>query len=232
MNFHLSKLKVRLKSFIVFKIFCSQEKTPFASTKAMKTKVTALLYDDFETLDAFGPIEIFGQLPALYEVALVSLEGGLVSNRHGLRVHTEKIPEKNTDNILLLPGGWGVREYINQPVFLEVLKTLATESRYVLSVCNGSALLGKTGLLTGRKATTNKGAFHWVTAQCPDVQWQKKARWVVDGTFYTSSGVSAGMDMTLGFLRDQHGLALAEEIAREIEYRWQQDKDKDDFEIA
>jgi transcriptional regulator GlxA family with amidase domain len=171
-------------------------------------------------------------VPDLYEVALVSLEGGLVSNRHGLRVHTEKIPEKNTDNILLLPGGWGVRAYIDKPVFLEALKTLATESRYVLSVCNGSALLGKAGLLTGRKATTNKGAFHWVTAQCPEVWWQKKARWVVDGKFYTSSGVSAGMDMTLGFLRDQHGLALAEEIAHEIEYRWQQDKDKDDFEIA
>lgn len=56
-----------------------------------------------------------------------------------------------------------------------------------------------------------------------------QARWVVDGKFYTSSGVSAGMDMTLGFIADRHHLGIAEQIAQHIEYRWQQNPQLDEF---
>lgn len=90
-------------------------------------------------------------------------------------------------------------------------------------------MLAKTGLIKGHKATTNKLAFDWVTEQDKEVQWIRKARWVNDGKYYTSSGVSAGIDMTLGFISDVNGIEVAEKIARGIEYIWNKDKENDPF---
>ena len=101
-----------------------------------------------------------------------------------------------------------------------------------MTVCTGTALLARTGLLDGKNATSNKRAFEWVMGQGPEVIWIKKARWVVDGKYYTASGVSAGIDMTLGFLKDQYGQIFAEDIAFKIEYTWHQDKDNDPFCIS
>ena len=65
---------------------------------------------------------------------------------------------------------------------------------------------------------------------CSDkVLWVNEARWVVDSNYYTSSGVSAGIDMALGFVADQFGVEEARKIAFRIEYRWQEDKDADEF---
>ena len=90
-------------------------------------------------------------------------------------------------------------------------------------------MLAKTGLLDYKKATTNKIAFDWVITNGTNVNWVEKARWVVDGKFYTSSGVSAGMDMTLDFLKDIHGLSIARRVASEIEYEWTEDSENDSF---
>lgn len=98
-----------------------------------------------------------------------------------------------------------------------------------MTVCTGTSLLARTGLLDGKNATTNKIAFDWVMTNGKDVLWNKKARWVADGKYYTSSGVTAGMDMTLGFLAERHGIDLALRVATEIEYVWIQDKNNDPF---
>ena len=85
------------------------------------------------------------------------------------------------------------------------------------------------GQLKGRKATSNKLALSWVASHDRKVLWQDQARWVVDGKFYTSSGVSAGMDMSLGFVADFWGQDLAEELAKKAEYVWQNKADQDPF---
>lgn len=85
-----------------------------------------------------------------------------------------------------------------------------------MSVCTGSALLAKTGMLDGKDATTNKRAYNWVIQQNSNIKWIKEARWVQDGNIYTSSGVSAGIDMALGFVADNFGIEKAEEIATGI----------------
>lgn len=74
-----------------------------------------------------------------------------------------------------------------------------------------------------------KRAIDWVVTNGDKVRWVKKARCTNDGNIYTSAGVSAGMDMTLGFLSDQHGLEFARTVAFEIEYNWREDKDTDNF---
>jgi transcriptional regulator GlxA family with amidase domain len=112
---------------------------------------------------------------------------------------------------------------------MKILKEAAENACHVLTVCTGSALLASTGLLKNRRATSNKLAYDWVISQDSDVLWQRKARWTVDGKYYTSSGVSAGIDMAFGFLCDMHGEAAASEIAHRIEYVRNPDRKMDLF---
>ena len=113
--------------------------------------------------------------------------------------------------------------------FIEAIGKIADEAVFCLTVCTGSALLAMTGLLRGKKATSNKLAMNWVREIAPETNWQAHARWVVSGKYYTSSGVSAGMDMALGFIADQWGRETAENIARRMEYIWNADPDIDPF---
>ena len=188
-----------------------------------------VLFDGFETLDAFGPAEIFGKMPEEYNLKYFSIDGGIVKSSQNAQVHTHHLSFINEGGILLIPGGMGTRELVNDAEFIEALITTASEAEFVLSVCTGSALLAKTGLLNGRRATSNKKAFEWVQSVNGNVNWVRQARWVVDGHFYTSSGVSAGMDMALGFISDKHGKKAAQELAKNIEYVWNDDKDEDPF---
>lgn len=188
-----------------------------------------LLFDQFETLDAFGPAEIVGKMETAYRLGYYSLHGGLITSRQQIRVDTLPLSAMSAEGVLLIPGGMGTRALINDTDFIHELNTFACSASFVLTVCTGSALLAKTGLLNGRFATSNKMAFEWVQSVNTDVNWVKQARWVVDGNFYTSSGVSAGMDMVLGFISDVHGQNIAKKVADGIEYIWNSDKNFDPF---
>jgi len=93
------------------------------------------------------------------------------------------------------------------PSEIEFIKAQAPGAKYVLSVCGGSAVLAKAGILKGRRATTNKAFFNIIKSMTlkEDITWVAKARWVVDGNIWTSSGASAGSDMTLEFLNHLAG---------------------------
>lgn len=193
-------------------------------------KFNIILFHDFETLDVFGPVEIFGKVDD-FDIEYYSLNGGLVTNRDNIRISTKPFDEipTNENNILFIPGGLGTRSIINDKVWIENIKVLAENSIYVITVCTGSALLAKTGLLDGSSATSNKRSFEWVMESSDKVKWVRKARWVVDGKYYTSSGISAGIDMALGFVSDIKGIEFARQIAYRVEYNWQQDKESDQF---
>jgi len=193
-------------------------------------KVYIILFPGFETLDVFGPVEILGKIEDI-NIGYYSQSGGLITNTDGISIDTKAFDQikKEDRSILFIPGGIGTRTEINNKEILDTLLQLSEESRYVLTVCTGSALLAKSGALDGRKATSNKRSFEWVKASSDKVNWIKEARWVVDGKFYTSSGISAGMDMALGFISDLYGIETAKQIAFRIEYTWQQDSTKDDF---
>ena len=124
------------------------------------------MFEDYETLDVFGPAEILGRLVDSYSLKFYSIEGGVVSNRHGVPILTEKLDSiKKYPDIVLVPGGLGTRKEVENEVLLRQIEKLADSSKYVLTVCTGSALLAKTKLLDNRKATSNKRAFAWVTSQ-------------------------------------------------------------------
>lgn len=190
--------------------------------------VNVILFQDFETLDVFGPVEVFGKTDG-WKIKFYSMDGNIVSNLDNVCINTEKIDNIASQGVLFIPGGKGTRIEVNNTLFINKLRTLAEQSKYVVTVCTGSALLAKTGLLDGKRATSNKRSFDWVKISSARVRWEKSARWVVDEKYYTSSGVSAGIDMALGFIADVVGLDKAREIAKNIEYRWQEDKTIDDF---
>ncbi|MDR2932072.1 MAG: DJ-1/PfpI family protein [Oscillospiraceae bacterium] len=193
------------------------------------TDFNIVLFDGFETLDAFGPAEIAGRMPEVWNLGYYSLTGGMVTSSQKIEVNTRPIKEMRSDCILLIPGGMGTRQLVLDSIFIKEIAKACDQAAFVLTVCTGSALLAKTGLLSGRRATSNKRAFEWVKSVNGEVKWVDQARWVVDGRFYTSSGVSAGMDMVLGFISDLHGADVARGVADSIEYIWNADKDCDPF---
>lgn len=190
--------------------------------------INILLFQDFETLDAFGPAEVLGRVEQ-FSLRFISKNGGLIKSRQGIMVMTQPLDEADVNAVLLVPGGQGTRELVKSESFLQKLLNSASQAPYCLTVCTGSALLAATGLLDGIEATSNKKAFGWVMTTGRLVNWIPRARWVVDGKFYTSSGVSAGIDMALGFVADMFGIEKAENIAHDIEYIWNRDRDSDPF---
>jgi len=113
--------------------------------------------------------------------------------------------------------------------FLARLGAASRRAPVTTTVCTGSALLARTGLMDGRPATSNKIAWDWVLKQGPRVLWKRKARWVDDGDLVTSSGVSAGIDMTLALIARLHGRDMAVSAARNMEYVWHESPEDDPF---
>lgn len=191
-------------------------------------KVTAILFDGFETLDMFGPVEMLGA-SGEFETAFYSLEGGVVKSYQGVPVATESLEGVSVPEVLLVPGGMGVYAMLEDDAFIARLKELADKAEYVLSICNGAFLYAKAGVLDGRRATTYKARIDRAEEMFPEVKWERNARWTVDGNLYVSSGVSAGTDMALGFIADVCGRDCAEKTARYAEYTWNSDPANDPF---
>lgn len=198
---------------------------------ASKKKLAIVIFPDFETLDVFGPVQMWGRLPD-YEVVMVSEKGGLVRSSQGIETRAAySFADAPQFDILMIPGGMGTRREVNNPALLDFLRRQDQGTEYTTSVCTGAAVLAKAGLLAGHKATTNKRAWSWATSQDAKVAWQPSARWVIDGKYVTSSGVSAGTDMALGLVERLYGREQAIQTARGAEYVWSDEADNDPFAV-
>lgn len=190
----------------------------------------ALIFPGFELLDLFGPLEMFGMLPAAYDLKLVAETPAPVASAQQVRAQPDTtLADTPAFDILLVPGGPGTRAQVQNQGLLAWLSSASNAAEYTLSVCTGSLLLAGAGLLDGHRATTNKAAFAGIAARYPNVNWIKQARWVEDGTILTSSGVSAGIDMALRAIEKMHGLQAARTAADEAEYTWNRDPRHDPF---
>jgi putative intracellular protease/amidase len=181
--------------------------------------INCLLFDNFETLDLFGPVEVLGKVKEC-RIRYFSIGGGEIVNGDNIRIITENIDKIENYDVFLIPGGKGTRTLVDDNKFIRKLKAIAEKSLWCLTICTGSALLAKTGLLDGSEATSNKTAFEWVKTNGERVKWRYEARWVADKKYYTSSGISAGIDMSLGFISDRFGEERAKETAKRMEYEW------------
>lgn len=192
--------------------------------------IAVVLFHEFESLDVFGPVEMFGMVADSFEICMVAEGVGEVASRQGPKSIAEfGFDEKRQYDILLVPGGPGTRKEVDNQRLLDWIREQSPGAEYVTSVCTGSALLARAGVLDGVRATTNKRAFAWAASQGDEVNWEKQARWVEDGKFFTSSGVSAGMDMSLALIARLLGEEAAEQVAMATEYEWHRDASWDPF---
>lgn len=190
----------------------------------------AFVFPGFETLDYFGPIEMLGGLSQEIEVITIAQTPDPVASVHGQRIVVDKVLAEADDyDLLLIPGGDAALKEGEDPELLAWLRAASAKAERVMGVCTGTILLGMAGVLDGRRATTNKIDFTATVPLAPDVEWVREARWVEDGKFFTSSGVSAGMDMALAVLADLYGADVAKEMARSCEYAWHEDASVDPF---
>lgn len=192
--------------------------------------LAALVFPGFQTLDFFGPVEMLGDSQYDIEITTVGNKVGPVPSRHDQNIFAEiSLSERTQYDLLLIPGGDAALDEGKNPAVLQWIRDVSEHAERVMAVCTGTILLGMTGLLDGRRATTNKLDFAQTIHHAPNVDWVKEARWVEDGKFFTSSGVSAGMDMALAVLADLYGFEQAEETAISSEYTWNRNSKADPF---
>lgn len=198
-----------------------------------------LLYPGFEVLDVFGPVEMFLNVPNdKLRVVMVAekagpVQAGTVADQGGYTGPKVLADYGYEDaphlDLILVPGGIGTFPALNDTALIAFLKERAAKAQITTTVCSGSGIAAKAGLLDDRKATSNKEFYTLITSMAPQVNWVPEARWVDDGNMVTSSGVSAGIDMALAVIERLYGTELAEGIAKSTEYEWHRDADEDPF---
>ena len=192
--------------------------------------LAALVFPGFETLDYFGPMEMLGGFGKETQIITVAKTGDPVPSVHGQRIVIDKtLAEKDDYDLLFIPGGDTALIEGKDEDLLQWIRDASAKAERVMAVCTGTVLLGMSGVLDGRKATTNKLDFTKTVPLAPNVDWVKEARWVEDGKFFTSSGVSAGMDMALAVMADLYGMGMADKLALTCEYEWHKDACRDPF---
>jgi transcriptional regulator GlxA family with amidase domain len=201
-----------------------------ATTPTPKRTLGILLFPGFEMLDAYGPMELWGNLKDHVHLATIAATKGEVASNQGPKTVADyDYDDAPPIDLILVPGGMGILELLKDSTTLEWLRTRAKTAEIVMSVCNGSSLLAAAGILDGRPATTNKMFWMMATEPGPKVKWVKKARWVDDGSVVTSSGVSAGIDMSLAVIGRLFGEEIASWLERLIEYEPHRDPSWDPF---
>lgn len=189
------------------------------------------LYPGVEELDFCGPFEVLkaaaytrsarGQSPA-WQVFTVAEEPGLLKTSGELLVQPHYMFHDHPRiDLLLIPGGQ-TNLQLEKPTVLEWVGRVTSQTQLNTSVCTGAFLLGAVGLLDGHAVTTHWSALDELARQFPRAQVRREVRWVDEGRLVTAAGTSAGMDMSLHLVERLAGRALAEEVARYIEYRWQE----------
>ena len=193
--------------------------------------VGILIFPEVEVLDFAGPFEVFSR---------TRLTPGLESRRseesapfHVFTVAKTAAPLKAVGgltvtpacsfataphiDLLIVPGGFGVRPLLEDPETLEWVRRTSAAARRTSSVCTGSLLLAKAGLLSGKRATTHWSSLDRLAEMAPDVTVEREARFVDDGV-WTSAGVAAGMDLAFHIVETLCGKEVADETAHYIEY--------------
>ena len=208
---------------------------------ASKFVFGVILYPRFEVLDVFGPLEALNQLtrlPGYDNLSLVIIADTLdpVSSATPFNAHFEQtvVPTHTFDDaphldVLLVPGGI-LKDHDTQPA-VDFIRARYPELQYLITVCTGAGVAARAGVLDGRRATTNKVAWKSVTehARSQKTYWVAKARWIVDGNVWTTSGVSAGTDGMIAWIEQVYGEQAASKAVEQMEYFRHPDSGNDPF---
>ncbi|MFJ9714562.1 GlxA family transcriptional regulator [Streptomyces sp. NPDC101213] len=181
--------------------------------------VLVVLFDDVQSLDVTGPVEVFAgadrHAPGTYRVRTASLDGGAVRTSSGLTLVPDTAladaPEPHT---LLVPGGQGTRG--PDPRLVDWLRAHGPRAARLVSVCTGAILLARAGLLDGRRATTHWAYCDTLARNHPAIEVDPDPVYVRDGRVSTSAGVTAGIDLALALVEEDLGRDVALDVARHL----------------
>ena len=181
-----------------------------------------LLFEDFQLLDAAGPIAAFEIAsrfaPIGYRLRLASTIGGLVRSSSGIAWPTESLKDLRAPGLdtLMIVGGEGTRAAARDSALIVAMQRFSKRARRTASVCSGAFVLAAAGLLKHKRAAT-----HWRRAALlqrlyPDAKVEPDSIWTKDGAIWTSAGISAGIDLALAMIREDLGADIAKSTAREM----------------
>ncbi len=183
--------------------------------------VLVVLFDDVQSLDVSGPMEVFtgaGKVtgnPDAYRLLTASLDGGPVRTSSGLTLVPDiALSDAPRPDILLVPGGAGTRRPVSE--LIDWLRVNGPEAERLVSVCTGALLLAEAGLLDGHRATTHWAYCDHFARAHPAVEVDPDPIYVRDGRVSTSAGVTAGIDLALALVEEDHGRDVALTIARHL----------------
>lgn len=194
-----------------------------------RKRVGIVLFEDIEVLDFCRPFDVFSttrlneetrrEASSPFEALLVVETAAPILTTGNMTVipHCSFATCPRLD-IVVVPGGWGTRKALNNPVMLDWLRTRAGEVETLTSVCTGSMLLGFAGLLDGCRATTHWRSLDWMRDSFPLVTVEYDQHVVEDGRLFTSAGIAAGIDLALKVVARYFGEAIAQATARHMEY--------------
>ncbi|MEV0584447.1 GlxA family transcriptional regulator [Nonomuraea sp. NPDC050310] len=183
-------------------------------------RVVIVIHEGFQLLDLAGPADVFSTAgliqPGAYEVEIVAPAAGPVTAQGGVTVQAQRaIGEVSGEiDVLLVAGGLQVWRTRHDDTLIGGLARLASSARRVASVCSGAVLLAHAGLLDGRRATTHWLAARRLAAEYPAVAVDPDPIYIKDGQVWTSAGVTAGIDLALALVAEDHGHDLARDVAR------------------
>lgn len=204
-------------------------KTRSANAKPPPNKWGFILFQAYEPLDIFGPYEALFTLARRQKIDIAWLAETLKPVTTGPQMpamnpmnssafisvspsHTFATAPSDIE-VLLVPGGLGARAPNINGTLDYIVKSFP-KLKYLITVCTGSMVVARTGLLSGKRVTTNKAAWKDVVATDPTAHWIPHARWAVDGKIWSSSGVSAGIDVTLAWISCHYGEDVAAEVTK------------------
>ncbi|MFN5671763.1 AraC family transcriptional regulator, partial [Bradyrhizobium sp.] len=183
-----------------------------------------LAYPAVQLLDVTGPLQVFASANALtaragnaepYDVRVVAKDGPTVEASAGVGIAVHPLPAIGTAvDTLVIPGGDGVNAASSDRILVDWVRKRSADARRTASVCTGAFLLAASGALDGRRAVTHWGFWEELAARFPDVRVESDPIFVRDGTFWTSAGVTSGIDLALALVEDDLGRAAALAVAR------------------
>lgn len=193
----------------------------------MTKNVAILLFHEVEVLDFAGPFEVFSvtyslNRDPLFNVYTVAETTHPILARNHLSINPDFTLENHPlPDIVIIPGGFGSRAALKQPNIIQWVQQSAQQAELVLSVCTGSLILAKAGLLNGLTATTHHHAFEELQQLAPQTQIITDQRFIDNGKILTSGGISAGIDLSFYAIAKLHGETVAMQTAKYMEYNWQ-----------
>jgi len=187
---------------------------------SLARSVAIFVYDGVTLLDVAGPAEVFkaaNRFGARYRITLLSPTGEDVASNLGFKIAVSGAvdPEQALDTYLVA----GSDRYPSSAVpreLAEAARVPAARARRVASICTGAFILAAAGLLDGKRATTHWQVTHELAARCPKCHVEPDAIYVRDGFTYTSAGVTAGIDLALALVEEDHGPDLTRSVARAL----------------